>query len=131
MSPEDHIEQAERYLAASGERRLDEARTYLADDAVFVFPSGRYDSLDELVWASGARYRRIGKVHECWDVAARDDGTVAVYSVGTLFGENVHGVPFSGVRYIDRIVFRDGRIVLQQVWNDLADSGVLERTETD
>ena len=28
--------------------------------------------------------------------------------------------PFEGIRYIDRFLMRDGRIVDQKVWNDLA-----------
>ena len=38
-----------------------------------------------------------------------------------LNGESLDGSPISEVRYIDRFVFRDGLIVDQQVWNDLAD----------
>ena len=51
---------------------------------------------------------------------------IAVVVTGTLHGENLAGVPFQGVRFIDRYIVRDGRIALQQVWNDLAESGVLE-----
>ncbi|HEU5300303.1 MAG TPA: hypothetical protein VFW08_12485, partial [bacterium] len=67
------------------------------------------------------------KTFEEWDVAVRRDGTAIVISTGTLSGENLHGVRFEGVRYIDRFVLRDGRIVAQQVWNDLDTSGVLDR----
>jgi hypothetical protein len=122
-----YIEQVDRYLQASEGRRLDEARQYLADQAEFVFPYGTFSSLDELVSASGGRYRRIGKTYESWDVVQRPDGTVVVINAGTLYGENAHGVRFEGVRYIDRLTFRRGRIVRHQVWNDLAESGVLER----
>jgi hypothetical protein len=34
---------------------------------------------------------------------------------GTLYGENVFGVPFEGIRYIDRFVLKDGKIISQQV----------------
>jgi len=43
-----------------------------------------------------------------------------VYNYGDLRGEWADGTPFSGIRYIDRFVVRDGRIVDQKVWNDLA-----------
>jgi hypothetical protein len=45
----------------------------------------------------------------------------------TLHGENLHGVQFEGVRYI---VVQGGKITSQQVWNDLAESGVLARGGT-
>jgi hypothetical protein len=121
-----YIQRTTQYLEASGARRLEEAQPFLADDVVLQFPGGTYRSLAELARDATGRYRSIGKTHDSWDVAEHD-GAVTVISVGTLYGENVHGVKFSGVRYIDRLVYRDERIVLQQVWNDLAESGVLER----
>jgi len=57
----------------------------------------------------------------------RADGTAIVVTTGTLEGENRHGVPFAGIRYIDRFAVRDGLIVSQQVWNDLDSTGVLDR----
>ena len=48
-----------------------------------------------------------------------DTGTV-VYNYGGLRGEWADGTPFEGIRYIDRFLIRDGRIVDQKVWNDLA-----------
>ncbi len=126
MDRDTYIERTRQYLAASGDRRIDEAQQFLADEVTLRFPSGTYGSLAALLADSEGRYRRIGKIHESWDVAEHD-GAVTVISVGTLHGENVHGVAFDGVGYIDRIVYRDGRIVSQQVWNDLAESGVLER----
>lgn len=126
MGRDSHIERTRRYLEASGSRRLEEARGHLADEVVLQFPNGTFDSLEGLLAASEGRYRRIGKVHESWDVCEHDD-EVTVVSVGTLHGENAHGVAFEGVRYIDRILYRDGLIVRQEVFNDLAESGVLDR----
>lgn len=40
---------------------------------------------------------------------------------GDLYGEKA-GVAFEGVRYVDRITLRDGKIIRQEVWNDLAES---------
>lgn len=51
---------------------------------------------------------------------------VRVSRRGTLEGENLAGVSFDGVRYIDVFVFEGDRIVEQQVCNDLSVSGVLE-----
>jgi hypothetical protein len=125
MDRDAYIDRTRRYLQAAGDR-LEEAQDFLAPTVTLQFPSGTYASLDELAAASAGRYEWIGKTHLSWDVAEHD-GEVTVISVGTLHGQNLHGVTFEGIRYIDRIVYRDGRIVLQQVWNDLAESGVLDR----
>ena len=45
---------------------------------------------------------------------------VAVYISGTLHGEWTDGGPFEGIRFIDRFEVTGGKIVLQEVWNDLA-----------
>lgn len=117
-----------KYLAASEARRLDEARRLLAPDAELSFPGGGYGSLEEMVAAAAGRYRWVKKAPTAWDAAGRADGTVVVVTTGTLFGENLFGVPFQGVRYIDRFELRDGKITRQQVWNDLEVTGVLRRT---
>lgn len=117
----------QRYLAASEARRLDEARSCLAPGAVLVFPGGQYATPSEMAVAAARRYRWVKKVYDAWDVAVRQDGTTIVISTGTLYGENLHGVPFEGIRYIDRFVVREGKIIRQDVWNDLDASGVLER----
>jgi hypothetical protein len=96
-----------------------------------TFPPGiTFYSLQELVANASGRYRWCDKVRERYEVFQREDGATVVYSAGTLFGENLHGVPFSGVRYLDRFVLRDGLIEEQDVWNDLAESGVLTRQST-
>jgi len=38
-------------------------------------------------------------------------------------------VPFEGIRFIDRFESRGGRFTRQDVWNDLAESGVLSRRD--
>jgi hypothetical protein len=55
--------------------------------------------------------------------------TGIVYVIGTLYGVNRQGVSFSNVRFIDRFVLRNGLIYQQDVWNDLAESGVLKRID--
>lgn len=122
------IELVEAYLRLMAERRLGEAARHLAPDARLIFPAGRvFQSLEALVADAAGRYRQVDKRRDRWDVCERPDGSVVVYSLGTLVGVNLHGVPFEGVRYIDRFELCDGTITLQEVWNDLAASGVLER----
>lgn len=106
-----------RYLEAMERRDLAAARALLAPGFLMLFPGGRrFDSLEALVeWAKG-RYRSARKSYERFDVCGE-----AVYCFGMLHGERLDGTPYSGVRFIDRFTVRDGRIVDQRVWNDLAE----------
>ena len=128
MSSDAPIAIVEQYLSACEARRLEEAGRFLAPGAALIFPDGRYGSVVEMVAAARGRYRWVKKISAEWDVATRDDGTVVVVNTGTLYGENILGVPFEGIRYIDRFVLKDGKIISQQVWNDLDVSGALTRT---
>ena len=113
------------FLRLVEERRLEEAASYLAPDVIFTFPGGRtFSNLQELVASSGTRFRTVRKVFERFDVVEADD-SVIVYSSGTLEGESLRGGEFSGIRYIDRFIVREGLIVDQAVWNDLAEAEVI------
>lgn len=113
----------EDFLAAIGEGRYDDAQRHLADDAELVFPGGRrYRTLAELAAGSRGRYGWVDKHRDVYETSA--DASV-VFSIGRLYGENIHGVAFDGVRYVDRFRLRGQRIVEQWVWNDLAETGVL------
>jgi hypothetical protein len=126
----DIIARIDEFLALVASRDIEQARRYLAPDARIVFPPNRvYASLEEMAAGMRKRYERVDKVRERWDIWTREDGVTVVYNTGTLFGVNLHGVPFSGIRYLDRFELRDGLIVLQEVWNDLAESGVLDRRD--
>lgn len=118
------------YLMAAEQRDLDRAASYLAPDAEIVFPGGvRHPDLRSVVAAARDRYRWVSKSFDAFDVDV-EAGTVVVN--GHLRGENLHGVEFAGIRYIDRFRLHGGAIVLQHVWNDLEESGVLDaRTPQD
>jgi ketosteroid isomerase-like protein len=105
------------YLAAMERRDLAAAKAMLAPGFFMVFPGNRrFDSLEALVeWARG-RYRSARKTYERFDAAGE-----VVYCFGTLYGEWLDGKPYAGIRFIDRFTVRDGRLVDQQVWNDLAE----------
>jgi len=109
-------------------RDLDTAETMMAPGARITFPGGKlFSSQREMVEASRGRYRWVKKTFDQVDV--HDAGqTQVVYVMGTLYGLNRHGLPFSDVRYIDRFVIKGGLISQQDVWNDLAESGVLEKS---
>lgn len=117
---------ATEFLAAMEERDISRARTYLADTVSMRFPNAEYASLDAMIASAGGRYRWVKKRITASE-SFTADGADVVYVRGTLYGENLHGQPFEGIRFIDRFEFRDGKIVAQDVWNDLAESGVLAR----
>jgi hypothetical protein len=123
MSPQKTIRE---YLSASGERRMSDASSHLADGVILVFPQGRFSDLESMAAAMSGRYRTISKTYDTWDVMESQGDTVVV-TTGTLSGVNTHGVKFSDVRFCDRFVIRDGKILEQHVWNDLAESGVLDQ----
>jgi hypothetical protein len=108
-------------------RELAAAEAMMAPGAKITFPGEkRFLSQREMVEASRGRYQWVKKTFDQVDANQVDDGQV-VYVMGTLYGVNRHGAPFSGVRYIDRFVIKNGLIAQQDVWNDLAESGVLEK----
>lgn len=114
-------EKVKNFLRIMEDRDLETARSFLAPDFRMTFPGGvSMTTLEELVAWSKGRYRSISKTFEDFDEYQDGDDTV-VYSTGMLNGEALDGSAISEVRYIDRFVFRDGLIVDQQVWNDLAD----------
>ncbi|NIV50293.1 MAG: DUF4440 domain-containing protein, partial [Gammaproteobacteria bacterium] len=115
----------ERFLRLVEARDLEEAGRYLAPGVTITFPGGRrFADLNEQVASSAQRFKSVRKDIETFDVVDGDTGTV-VYVFGTLEGEALDGSAFSGVRFIDRFVLVDGRIVDQRVWNDMAESKVL------
>ena len=109
------------YLTAMEARNLDLAQSFLAKDFTMTFPGGqRFQSLQELVSWAKTRYTHVTKAFEHFDVAGSDDGSV-VYCSGTLSGTWLDGTAFSSIRFIDRFIVSEGKIVLQQVWNDIGE----------
>ena len=114
MSPEQTVR---AYLDAMERRDLAAAEALLAPGFSMVFPGNRrFDSLEQLVEASKGRYRSARKSYEHVDSFADK-----VYCFGTLHGELLDGTPYSGIRFIDRFTVRDGKLVDQKVWNDMAE----------
>lgn len=130
MSAKDLIQ---KFLRTMENRELEAAEAMMAEDAVIIFPPDkRFSSQAEMVASAKGRYQWIKKTFDQIDAFTRDDGTEVVYIMGTLYGENNHGVEFEGIRYIDRFVVRENKIIEQHVWNDLAESGVLQmKTESE
>lgn len=126
------IQLVTRFLRLMEERQLDEAEKLMAVDARIIFPGGvQYDNQRDMVTAVKGRYQWIKKTLDRIDAYQREDGNIVVIISGTLYGINRHGVHFESIRYIDRFDVRHNLILGQDVWNDLAESGVLDQTETE
>ncbi len=111
-----------RFLTALEERDLATASALLAPAAVMRFPGGAsFGRLEDMVDWAKQRYRRVGKRIERMDVVASGDGDI-VFCQGTLVGVWPDGSPFAGIRFADWFLIRGGRIVRQEVWNDLAEA---------
>lgn len=113
------------YLTAMEARDMDAARAMLADNFAMAFPGGVvFQSLEELTRWAATRYSAVQKSYEGFDELLTEEGAV-VYCHGTLSGESLAGERFSGIRFVDRFLVADGKLVAQSVWNDLAESAVL------
>ena len=114
MKPEETVR---AYLDAMERRDLAAAKALLAPGFSMVFPGGRrFGSLEALVDAARGRYRSARKAYERFDALGE-----AVYCFGTLNGELLDGTPYSDIRFIDRFTVKDGKLVDQRVWNDMAE----------
>jgi len=114
MTPEQVVR---HYLDAMERRDLAAARACLAPGFFMVFPGGkRFETLEQLVEAAKGRYRSARKTYERYEAAGD-----TVYCFGTLHGELLDGSPYSGIRFIDRFTVRGGKLVDQNVWNDMAE----------
>jgi hypothetical protein len=116
------------FLRSMEARDLDKAEAMMAPGAKITFPGGKvFSSQREMVASSRGRYQWVKKTFDQIDVQKAGDAEV-VYVMGTLYGVNTNGVPFSDVRYIDRFVVTNGLITQQDVWNDLAESSALDKS---
>jgi ketosteroid isomerase-like protein len=118
MTPREIVEKFLRSLEA---RDLPTARALLAPGLVMTFPGARkFKTMEELIESSKNRYRGVRKTFQRWDEFA-SGGVTTIYVSGVLNGEWTDGTPLKDIRYIDRFEIKDGKIVDQQVWNDLAE----------
>ncbi|MDA4844025.1 tautomerase family protein [Hoeflea poritis] len=109
------------YLAAMEARELERAEAMLGDSFVMAFPgTAPMTALAQLVDWSKSRYRFVKKSYEAVE-AFNSGGAAIVYARGTLSGEWLDGAAFEGIRFIDRFEVVGGKIVRQDVWNDIAE----------
>ena len=119
MTPEQLVTE---FLHALETRDLGRAESLLASGAILTFPGSQaqFTTLAAMAsWAS-TRYRSVRKTIAGFDRV--DSGSaVVLYCRGVLAGEWLNGTTFRDIRFIDRFEIVDGRIVRQDVWNDLAE----------
>jgi 4-oxalocrotonate tautomerase family enzyme len=117
----DPAETVRAFLAAMEARDLPAAEAMLGPGFTMTFPgTAPMTRLAELIdWAKD-RYRFVTKTFEAVE-AFSADGAGVVYTRGTLAGEWPDGTTFEGIRFVDRFELRDGLIVRQDVWNDIAE----------
>ena len=109
------------FLNAMECRDLACARDHLAPDFKMIFPgNAKFTELEELVEWGKSRYRSIAKSYTRFDEAAEDENAI-VYCFGTLSGALADGTSFDGIRFIDRFTVREGKLLDQQVWNDMGE----------
>ncbi len=109
------------FLAAMEAREIEKAEAMLATGFRMRFPGARpMASIEELIDWARDRYRFVKKTISTTE-AFHADGCAVVYVIGTLSGEWPDGAPFEGIRFIDRFEIMNGKIVSQDVWNDIAE----------
>ena len=121
------LEVVKLFLAAVENRDLLEAKKFLSPSSIMIFPGGKLiKDLDSLVEWSKKRYKFVKKTFSSFDVI-KEDNKIIVYSIGMLDGIMNEGKEIKNVRYIDRFVLEDGKIINMQVWNDLAESILVDK----
>ena len=119
------VEVVTDFLRLLEKRDLVAAARYVAPDVDIVFPGDRhFGDLEALVESAGKRYRNVAKNIELVDSISNGAESV-VYVIGRLSGVDASGAGFEDIRFIDRLVVKDGLITDHQVWNDLAENGVV------
>ena len=122
IPPHPAIARVRDFLDAVEAVDVEAAQAHVGPGARFVFPGGKTTaSLDDVVRFIGERYRSIAKKVERFD-RIEMDGDDIVFCTGTLSGAWEDGVPFDGVRFVDRFVLRADRIILHEVWNDAGEA---------
>ena len=113
---------ARNFLDFVQRRDLAAAATLLTPDFAMTWPGGaRFTSFEELAaWGKG-RYRSVRNVYEAFEEAPVEGGT-AVFVIGTIAGELGDGTPFAGVRFVDRVLVRGGKVAALDVWSDMSDA---------
>jgi hypothetical protein len=116
----------DKFLQLNEDRKLDEVEAMIAPGCKIEFPGGiRFANMNEMVANAKTRYSWVKKHRDRYFVGVNGNQHT-VTSIGTLYGVNLAGEEFEGIRYVDVFVIEDGLITEQMVWNDFCESGVLK-----
>lgn len=109
------------YLNLMEARRITDAEAMLGEGFQMIFPGAPpMTRLQELIDWAAPRYRFVKKTYHGFDAMQGAEAAV-VYARGTLSGEWLDGEAFADIRFIDRFEVAGGRIIRQDVWNDIAE----------
>jgi ketosteroid isomerase-like protein len=109
------------FLDALTRRDLAAANASLGGGFRMHVPGGEVcRSLEDFAAFGRKRYAAVRKNIDGIEACDAPVG-VAVYACGTMSGQWLDGTSFEGVRYCDRFLVRDGKILEMQEWNDLGE----------
>jgi ketosteroid isomerase-like protein len=115
------IDVARDFMDAMERGDLVAAGRLLGPGFVLRAPGGlQCGELAEFTAFGRRRYLELRKTDRQFDAAESAHGIV-VYAHGAMAGRWLDGTSFEGLRYIDRFLVRDGRILELSVLNELAE----------
>ncbi len=108
------------FLKAMEARDISAAEAMLAPEFRMTFPAApALSSINDLIDWAKERYRFVKKTIASSE-AFHHEGCAVVYIKGTLSGQWPDGTLFEGIRFIDRFEIKGGKLISQEVWNDIA-----------
>ncbi len=111
------------FLGALEARKVEVAAALLAPEFQMTFPGAKsMTKIAELIHWAKDRYQFVKKTVTSTEALHSEDAAI-VYVSGTLSGEWLDGTPFAGIRFIDRLAIKQGKLISLKVWNDLAEVG--------
>ena len=118
----DPSEVVRSFLAAMQVRDLTRAQALLDPDFLMQFPGAApMHALQELIDWAAPRYKSVSKIYDGFDAMQSPGDAAIVYCRGALSGVWLDGKAFEGIRFIDRFEVAGGKIIRQDVWNDMAE----------
>lgn len=80
----------------------------------------QFRRLEDILAFYGGRVSAIRKSIDAFEASEAPTG-ISAYAIGTMSGAWIGGTLFQGVRFCDRFVLHDDRVVDMQIWSDLAE----------
>lgn len=115
------IDAARDFMDAMERGDLAAATVLCAPRFTLLAPGGlRCNTLAEFAEFGRGRYREIRKVEREFDACESAAGIV-VYARGVMDGRWLDGSAFAGLRYVDRFLIVDGRVLELQILNELGE----------